>query len=30
VTYVRAQTVGMHPAFIAMLSALIAERLLRG
>jgi protoporphyrin/coproporphyrin ferrochelatase len=27
VTYVRAQTVGTHPAFIAMLSNLIAERL---
>ncbi len=30
VTYVRAQTVGTHPAFMAMLSELIAERLLRG
>jgi protoporphyrin/coproporphyrin ferrochelatase len=30
VTYVRAQTVGTHPAFIAMLSELIAERLRRG
>ena len=29
-TYVRAQTVGTHPAFIAMLSELIAERLRRG
>jgi len=29
-TYVRAQTVGTHPAFIAMLSELIAARLLRG
>jgi len=30
VTYVRAQTVGTHPAFMAMLSELIAERLRRG
>jgi protoheme ferro-lyase len=30
VTYVRAQTVGTHPAFIAMLSEVIAEHLLRG
>jgi ferrochelatase len=30
VTYVRAQTVGTHPAFMAMLSALIAERLRQG
>jgi ferrochelatase len=30
ITYVRAQTVGTHPAFMAMLSALIAERLRRG
>jgi ferrochelatase len=29
-TYVRAPTVGTHPAFLAMLSTLIAERLLRG
>jgi len=27
VTYVRAQTVGTHPAFLAMLSELIAARL---
>ena len=30
VTYVRAQTVGTHPAFMAMLSELIAERVTRG
>jgi ferrochelatase len=30
VTYVRAQTVGTHPAFMAMLSDLIGERLRRG
>jgi ferrochelatase len=30
VTYVRAQTVGTHPAFMAMLSDLIADRLRRG
>ena len=29
ITYVRAQTVGMHPAFVAMLSELIAARLQR-
>jgi protoheme ferro-lyase len=30
VTYVRAQTVGTHPAFMAMLSELIAEHLRLG
>src|SRR6266446_7371101 len=30
VTYIRAQTVGMHPAFLAMLSELIAARVRQG
>jgi ferrochelatase len=30
VTYIRAQTVGTHPAFLAMLSELIAARLQHG